>query len=155
MEPVSVGRVGVDLIKNLIPPDEGDSRVYRWRVFIAIYVGVSTLGNMVHIAWACGWLAFAGINGFVLKDAYAQDYKKSDQRRDDIDRKVEYIQRAITGSLIKDTLKTRCIALNQNNQAALDAANTDLVHYEDQYYVTFGRPYIEPPCSVVLIARGP
>lgn len=155
MEPISLGRAVVELAKNLIPPHEGDERVYRWRLFVAFFVGANTMANIGHIAWACGWLSFAGLHGFVTQEAYAFDIKQTVASREQINTKIDYIQRAITNNLLKETMKVRCIAILQNNQAALDSANTELGHYEEQYYALFQRSYVEQPCSVVLIAKEP
>ena len=113
------------------------------------------MATVVHILWACGWLSVFGTTGFVTKDAYADDLKKTKLARADIVYKVEYVQRAITSSLIKETMKTRCMAIAQNNQPALDAANAELARYADQYYTLFSRPFIEQPCSVVLVSKVP
>lgn len=113
---------------------------------------MATIG---HIMWACGWLSFVGLNGFVLKDAYADDIRLVEQRRDEIDRKVDLVQKVTITSAIRETMKNRCVAKAQNNQAALDSANKELELYEQQYYDVFHRPYIEQDCSVVLIAKIP
>lgn len=113
---------------------------------------MATIG---HIMWACGWLSFVGLNGFVLKDAYAEDIRLVDQRRNEIDRKVDIVQKVTITSAIRETMKNRCVAKAQNNQAALDSANKELELYEQQYYDVFHRPYIEQDCSVVLIAKIP
>lgn len=155
MDAISAGRAGVELVKNLIPPHEGDERVYRWRVFVAVFSGVNALATIGHIMWACGWLSFVGLNGFVLKDAYAEDIRLVDQRRNEIDRKVDIVQKVTITSAIRETMKNRCVAKAQNNQAALDSANKELELYEQQYYDVFHRPYIEQDCSVVLIAKIP
>ena len=105
--------------------------------------------------WACGWLTVFGANGFVTKDAYADDGKRTELARADVVNKVEYVQRAITSSLIKEAMKTRCLAIAQNNQPALDAANAEMLRYADQYYTLFGRPFVEQPCSVVLVSKVP
>lgn len=155
MDPISLGRTGVEVVKGLIPPSEGDERVYRWRVFIAVFVGVNTMANIGHILWACGWLTFVGLHGFVLQDVYAQDLVQADKKRADTTAKVEVVQKVVIANALRDTMKNRCTASAQNNQAALDSANKELELYEQQYYDVFKRPYVEQSCSVVLIAKIP
>lgn len=145
----------MEVIKGLIPPHEGDEAVYRWRVTLAIFIGVNTMANVVHIAWACGWLSFAGLNGFVLKDAYAADLQIASSKQSGIEVRVVETQRILVQEAIKEALKTRCISILQNNQASLDSANHDVAQYEDQYYALSGRAYQERPCSEILIAKIP
>jgi len=117
--------------------------------------GANSLAFALHIMWACGWLAVFGLHGFALQDNVAQAYDKTDQKQVAIERKLNNTQLLLVQNALKEAMKIRCLSVIQNNQASLDSANRDISAYEDQYYELTERPYVEPPCSVVLIAKIP
>lgn len=58
----------VRLFTALVPPFPGastDEAVYRWRVTVSVLLIGTIMSEAVHIAIACGWLAFMGMPGFV------------------------------------------------------------------------------------------
>lgn len=123
------------------------------------------MGNAFHIAWACGWLAGFGLTGFELQ---AADITAHDMIKNNLDKSVaefklqqgtmqtniDDLKLILLNQSLKSTLISRCLAIAQHNQTALDSANADITQYEMQYFNLTKFSYRERPCSVILIAQG-
>jgi len=126
------------LMTELIPPHdaEGD-KVWRWRVVIAATLGVSVMANVLHIAWACGFLASFGLSGF----AKAADVAS-------INVQLSQIQ---IGQLKQEILATReiqCKAMKAQDPT-LGVITRDLQNSLDQFYQIAHYNYQLPDCSML------
>lgn len=136
----------------LIPPEDADPghvRTYRWAVssmLVGIYLVV---GLWVLVAVGAIPAVSAGI-------AWVSDVEKIKvemaQKQAFTALRIKTIQTLLVRNALKQSLHDACSAISNNNQAALDAANNDLDVMSEQYMQLTGRPYVRPPCDVVLIS---
>lgn len=96
-----------------------------WRVLI-------TLLLLVHIAFACGWLAAFGLPGFAL----AADFRALG---DD----VRTVQADVIDAQIFETRMRHCEATGDTRTALLQRLNRLLLRYQE----LTGRPYPLPRCE--------
>ncbi len=90
----------------------------------------------VHVAWACGFLAFAGLEGF----AKAETVAAMTQQLSDIR----------IGQLKSEILQTRaiqCKMIKSGDAAALQIVTRDLQNVLEAYQSITRQPYPLPPCD--------
>jgi hypothetical protein len=147
----------LDIAGALVPPKSSDDpeQVRRWRIALVLFLGANMVFNLFHVAWACGWLTTFGLMGF----AKAEDVDKMSiaaiTRQNSLEQSLKDMRLLQVSNALKEALKTRCLAVLQNNQTALDGANTEIQSLQNQYFSLMSRGYYEPSCAVVLIAKVP
>lgn len=134
--------VGVilDAAAYLVPPDiDADpKRIRRWRGAMALALIVSIGGNLFHIAWACGFLTWAGFSGFAEAKEVAS-----------IQNQLRGIERGQTRTEIWSTRIAQCQVLKKGESAAyLQVLTQQLNDALDRYArLNDGHSFRLPPCS--------
>lgn len=145
-----------EAVKILTPPKDQEQK--SWRRWGWTVVGATIVLNtpsMIHIAWACGWLAFLGFPGFATADSVHDAVSIVEQKLDKTDMKVT-VQQASTTSIqidlldskILGTRQAQCEAIKSNNQSAKQFT-TDKLRNEllPKYRDLTGTEYQLPDCS--------
>lgn len=101
--------------------------------------------SAIHIAWACGYLAFAGMPGF----AQAGELKTAQMQLSEI--RIAQLERSI-----HDAKVANCIAQAEGNVEALRYSSDDLVKSLGAYFLAAGHPYPRvPECSELIASARP
>lgn len=147
----------LDVVGALVPPssDADPERTRRWRIALVLFIGTTTMFNLFHVAWACGWLTIIGLTGFAKAEDVTNFTEVVDKRQLSLESAIKDTRVLLVQQALKEALKVRCLSIIQNNQFALDGANTEIQGLEEQYYYLTKRGYAEPSCAVVLIAKVP
>jgi hypothetical protein len=126
-----------EIIMALVPPhDAEDGHVQRWRLVVALLLGGSIMATALHIAWACGFLTFAGLDGFA--------------KADDLNGLTAQLASIQGGQLRSEIMLTRnnqCMAIKSQNGQALKVLTTDLQDALDRYQSLTKHRYALPDCS--------
>ncbi len=138
----------IDVIKaiggGLVPPMTAtDEHIFRYRLAVSASI---TLGGIVvagHIAWACGFLSFIGIQGFAL----ASDVQSQSAR-------LAMMQKTQLTRDIRDIKKEQCVAMQQKNQIALTAVTANLEALKAEYRNAVGPDPSVPRCDELLIGAS-
>jgi hypothetical protein len=138
-----IGDIVKDVAVALVPqPGQGEPpHVYHWRQVVAFSIVIIGGATVMHIAWACGLLTFAGMTGF----ATAADLKT--QQAVVLDIRVTQIENAI-----KTAKSANCIAQREGNMLALNYSSEDLNKRLTEYFNATGHPYPRVPECAELLA---
>jgi hypothetical protein len=99
-------------------------------------LGGSIMATALHIAWACGFLTFAGLDGFA--------------KADDLNGLTAQLASIQGGQLRSEIMLTRnnqCMAIKSQNGQALKVLTTDLQDALDRYQSLTKHRYAQPDCS--------
>lgn len=131
-------RAGLHIGHMLIPPKEGapPEQAYRWRVTMASVLGGTVLTMITSIAWAAGFLTFAGLQGF----APAQEVK--DQAAVLVSIKLGQLD-----SQILDIRSRQCKAIKTGNEDAKAFATEKLQDALGRFRSLTGTDYRLPGCD--------
>lgn len=142
------------IVKALTPTDDPDPKAQlAWRKAVAGCLMGVIVAVVLSFLWAQGRIP--GLSGVALAaDLTALDGRLS-KRQDNLERGQNALLLISVRNGIKQALKDRCHAIYAKNGQALDAANSDLDAFSDQYRALTGLPYNAPDCSVILIANTP
>ena len=111
--------------------------------------------NVVHIAWACGFLTVFGLPGFVRAEVQADDLAAIRQQQVQLANQFKWVQRdqkAIQenqlDTKVQQAREKQCHAIATSNGDAKAFATDKLQESLSQYYALMGRPYYRlPDCS--------
>lgn len=157
----------LDLLRKLLaalrPSASNDPEVQlAWRQSVATTLSAIVLIGAFSVCWMRGWIP--GLDGVALAGdikplALASDFVSFRQqlvnRQDSLESSQHALLLITVRNGIKQALKDRCHAFYAKNQEALDAANSDLDGFTEQYRALTTFVYPIPDCSVTLIATAP
>lgn len=131
----------LDIIKAvfwaLVPPMEANpAELFRHRVAVAAMVGATSMGMVLHVAWACGFLAFTGFSGFAL--AADQQTVANEIRAD----RAEGFSRQLF-----DLREHQCRAINAHNAEAAESWGQQVHFTMEKLHDLTGRDPWLPTCS--------
>lgn len=133
---MSVWGTLVSVLNDLEPPDGSGTR-WRWSMFVGFCA--LTLGFVVHVAWACGYIPFA--SGFArMDDVEALNYRVS---------AVEMKMNAVLELGLKQDMRAvqREICHSDSDADRMER-NTELDQLQIQYaQASGGREWVVPPCG--------
>jgi hypothetical protein len=146
---------GLSIFRAILPPpdDATPQRLRRYRQNIALILGASIAMNVTHIAWACGFLAFAGLPGFVRADDLTlKDIKTNQTQLAQQFQGVQNDQRTIQENQldgqIQQAREKQCHAIQTSNVEAKAFATDKLQDRLAQYFRLMGHNYFRlPDCS--------
>ena len=119
-----------------------DDHVYKWRLFAALTIWWTVMSLWTVTALAFGFVQLFGFTGFATK-AEAQQ--------------VQHLVKEIRISQLENALRDyrirQCQAQMEGNQAALDAATSNLREKGNVYWQLTGRSYMPETCDALLVAR--
>jgi hypothetical protein len=150
------------LFKALRAEDNPDPKVqYAWRRAVSMSL-FAIIGSLIFsYLWAHGDIP--GLSGVALaKDltkAKTQITATVNSRLDLLETRVKRVEDGQkqmqinqVESSLEDQYKTRCTAVQRNNQQALNDANERIESLHEQYYDLLGYQKSDPSCETILIA---
>lgn len=154
---------------SLIPPaDETDmEKIAKWRKSVSGFAAVSAISAALIALWIGGRLpgidgvAFAGVLNKQMSTQSTQITTLS-KRMDNMEQSQRELKLLIIRPQIITALQNQCLAINRQNQPALDQANGDLNGRNgqpgllDQFRQLTGEDYALPrSCDAILISDKP
>lgn len=131
-----------DVAEGLVPPDMAPRTPRaRYDTTVSLTIaGIIVVGGL-HIAQACGFLAWLGLSGFAMANDVTTQQATLVQ-----------IQIASLNRDLREAKREVCRAQQQGNPAALDSWSGQLQSYRGQYYtVTKSWPQVQS-CEELLIS---
>lgn len=134
------------IIMALVPPGGAEAdKIRKWRIAVALCLGGSILGTGLHVAWACGFLAFVGLPGF----ARADDLGSIRGKIAEVQTGMLQIQIGQLRTEILQTRTTQCEAVKSANSQALTVITREMQDALDRYQILTGRQYRLPDCNLL------
>lgn len=130
-----------ETLGELIPPGaRSRDPQLRWQWFVSIAIG----GFALHVAQACGFLAWVGLGGFAMANDVSQQQATLVQ-----------IQIGQLNRDMRDAKRQVCLAQAQKNPAALDSWSRQLQNSRGLYYsITKSWPDVQS-CEELLVSSAP
>lgn len=128
--------------EGLVPPTEKWSARRRYDWTVSLVLAAVTIMYGLHIAWACGYLAFIGLPGFAMTNEVNQQQMT-----------LNNIQQSQLTSVIRDEKRQLCLAQRSNNQSALWSWSLQLEQSKGQYFALTKQWPQVMSCDELLVAN--
>ena len=136
----------------LVPPQDAEpAHVRAYRSTVSFLILLTLLGGIGFTSLALGLIP--GMSGFAWAKTVRDNMTELQNHQDVVDKDFKVINIGVTEDHLKTALREACTAIDNNNQLALDGANSEINRLGDLYYALTKREYPRQTCDVILIKK--
>ena len=135
-----------------MPPTDADpGHIRAYRSTVSFLILLTLFCGAGFTAMALGLIP--GVSGFAWATTVNDNEEALKDRQIVVDKDFKVIQVGVTEDHLKSALRDACTAIDNNNQLALDGANSEINRLGDLYYNLTTREYPRQTCDVILIKK--